>query len=334
MPNPSDTLPPLSPPDAPPLRETRESRREGPPDSPRDWSPRGVGKGWQFAFFHGLLKTLGKRPAYHIMYLVTLWYVLFHPSIRRRGRPYLDRRFPHPRMRTGLVARLRDDHRLLRNFGKTLVDMAAARTLGPSAIKVSCPDQEQLVSLSESDRGLILLHAHVGCWQLALSALSHLRRPVTLLMIPDPKVQPLIDALSGRIIDPRGGLPSVVEMTQVLLRREALSIMGDRVLGDDPASVQAQFLGQPVALPLAPYRLASATGCPILVIFTPKTGFDTYELRLGGIIEVPPGLGARPEAYEPYARLFTAALEQFVEQHPWQFFNFYDLWAAPANGRG
>lgn len=45
------------------------------------------------------------------------------------------------------------------------------------------------------------------------------------------------------------------------------------------------------------------------------------------IIRVPENLGRPAHAYLPYAREFVAALEQFVTEHPYQFFNFYDMWA-------
>ena len=36
------------------------------------------------------------------------------------------------------------------------------------------------------------------------------------------------------------------------------------------------------------------------------------------------------ESCRPCAQQFADALEEFVREHPWQFFNFYDLWDVEA----
>ncbi len=41
-----------------------------------------------------IIRVGGKTRAYHIAYIVTFWYILFYPSIRRRCQFYLKRRFP------------------------------------------------------------------------------------------------------------------------------------------------------------------------------------------------------------------------------------------------
>ena len=36
--------------------------------------------------------------------------------------------------------------------------------------------------------------------------------------------------------------------------------------------------------------------------------------------------GKRLETLEPYAQLYAQALEDFIQNNPYQFFNFYDMW--------
>lgn len=304
------------------------------------WSERGIGKGWQHRFFDRLIRIFGKRPAYHMSYIVTFWYVLLCPSVRKRCRYYLDRRFPE---RQGKVRRFLDAYHLIREFGKTLVDIAAFGILGKRSMVDVCSDAERILELCGREEGFVLLNAHVGCWQVGLAALENLQKPVSLLMVPDPKAQALLDHRTAKVIDPRTGLPGVVAMTQALLDGGIVAIMGDRTFGHNQNTVGARFLGDEVFLPLSPYRLASATGVPVVVLLAPRTGMKTYELRLSRVIEVPPGLGRSAEEYVPYAQQFIACLEEFVQEHPWQFFNFYDLWqdgvaptttASPALVRG
>lgn len=288
-----------------------------------DWSERGIGKNWQHRFFDRLIRFFGKRPAYHMAYVVTFWYVLSNPSVRKRCRYYLDRRFPR---RQGRVRRFLDAYHLIREFGKTLVDITALRILGKRSMVDVCSDAERILELCRQDKGFVLVSAHVGCWQVGLSNLANLQKPVSLLMVPDPRAQALLDRRAAKVIDPRTGLAGVVAMTQALLRGEVVAIMGDRTFGEDHNTIEAKLLGDKVFLPLSPYRLASATRVPVVVLLALRTGMKTYELRLARVIEVPPGLGRSAKEYASYAQQFIACLEEFTEEHPWQFFNFYDLW--------
>ena len=134
--------------------------------------------------------------------------------------------------------------------------------------------------------------------------------------------------MTPAVIDPRTGLAGVMQMTEALLRGEIVAMMGDRTFGDEQNTVTAQFLGGPVAFPVTPYRLASATGCPVVVLTAPKVDSSSYQLRLTKVIEVPPGVGhCFAQAYARYAQQFADCLEEFVREFPWQFYNFYDLWS-------
>ncbi len=287
------------------------------------WSVQGIGKRWQQRFFYWLIRLLGKRPAYHISYIVTFWYVLFYPSIRRRCSFYLRRRFPEHR---SALRRFLDTYRLVRTFGVTLVDMTAFEILGRRALTVLSPDHDRILQFNAAAPGFVLLNAHVGCWQLGMSSLGTIPKPISLVTLPQRQTQVVAQGQVTNSIDPTTGLDGVLQMTQALLAGGIVVMMGDRTFGDAKNTVNANFLGAPAAFPLTPYRLASATGLPVLLLTAPRTGPREYEIRLTKVIEVAPNLGRNPQAYAPYAQQFANCLAEFVHDHPWQFFNFFDLW--------
>ncbi len=284
-----------------------------------------VGAGWKHLAFKVLIRALGRWPAYLVAWAVVHWYMLL-PSIRQRARPYLRRRFPR---RNGVWATYVDSCRLGRCFAETLVDQASHSLLGPNQLTATCPDADSLRALLAEDRGLIVVNAHVGSWQVAMPVLELLATPVSVVMIaPDrDDHRTLGHGLPFTVVDPRRGLPAVVEMVQALGRKEIVGLMGDRTFGDEGNAVTTTFLGGPVRLPCAPYRLASATGAPVAVLLSAKTGRCTYDIRLARVIRPPAGLGRDPAAYAPWVSEFAASLESFVDRHPYQFFNFFDLWA-------
>ena len=116
-------------------------------------------------------------------------------------------------------------------------------------------------------------------------------------------------------------------MLQVLKNRELLCIMGDRSMGGEGSTVTVDFLGGPVKIPFSPYKLASATGAPVAVIFPYRSTSGAYELHVAKTIRIPENLGRSADAYLPFAREFIAALEAFVTENPYQFYNFYDMWS-------
>lgn len=217
-------------------------------------------------------------------------------------------------------------------LGKVLVERALIGILGPERVKVELRGKQELLDLVAEGQGVILVNAHVGCWQVAASVLSCVDTPVHLLMqreegdIDRHHFEHTGIECPYRIIDPRGTLGGVFEMLDVLKRGEILSVMGDRMLGEDRNGVDVDFIGGSITVPFSAYKLASATGAPIVVLLSYRVGADSYELKLYRTIRVPAGLGRGKAVFTPYAQQFTATLEGFCREHPFQFFNFFDMW--------
>lgn len=298
----------------------------------KQWSSRSIGADWQHHVFYTLIRLGGKQLAYALLRVVVLYYTLLRPEVRNRASHYLKRRFPGRKP----LAMLRDSYRLSLGIGRTLVDRAILGILGSGQLNVSLEGRAELAALLAEGQGLIMVTAHVGCWQLAMSSLSALDTPVNLLIHRDAGdldrhfFEHGGEKAPYRIVDPAGYLGGTLEMLQVLKNGELLCIMGDRNMGGEGGTVSVPFLGAAVKLPFSPYKLASATGAPVAVIFPYRNNAGAYALQVAKIIRVPKDLGRAPDSYRPYAGEFVLALEKFVSDNPYQFFNFYDMWAAQA----
>ena len=291
------------------------------------WTSRSIGSSWQHQSFYLMIRLGGRRAAYALLYGVVLYYVLL-PSVRRKCHHYLSRRFPEA---SGWES-FWNSYRMILEFGKVLIDRALVGILGPEQVKEEQEGRHELLDLLAEKKGLILMNAHVGYWQVAMSGLSFVDTPVNLLMQrEDGDIDRHYFEHAGidcpyRIIDPRGYLGGVLEMVEVLKRGEVLSVMGDRMLGEDRNGVDIPFLGGMVTMPFSAYKLASATGAPIAVLFSYKSGVDSYALKLYKTIRVPAGLGRGHNVFKPYVKEFAESLELFCAEHPFQFFNFFDMW--------
>lgn len=298
-----------------------------------NWSSRSVGSNWQHQFFYLAIKLGGRRLAYLMLYFVVGYYVLFSRLARERAGYYLTHRFPQ----ANAVLKLWHCYKMILAFGKVLVDRAVVGILGPESFSVCLDEREQLLKLRDENRGMILMTAHVGCWQVAMSTLAFLQRPVHMLMRrEDSDIDRHYYEHAGiecpyRVIDPTGYLGGTLEMLGVLKQGQIVSVMGDRLLGSRRSSVAVDFLGEPIQLPFSAYKIASATGAPVVVFFTSKNGPASYQLKLAKVIRVPELDGSDAETFRPFAEEFSAALEAYCAEHPYQFFNFFDLWQKPVS---
>jgi predicted LPLAT superfamily acyltransferase len=266
--------------------------------------------------------------AYLGIYVVSLYYLFCRPTVRRSIYPYLRHRFPEK----GGPGRVADAYRVFVELGKVLVDRAMVGILGPRSKDHDLHGRQELLRLLEKQSGMILLITHVGCWQVALSSLDLLNRPVNLLLVhgaEDMDRQYFEHTGQGcpfNIIDPRGYLGGALEMLAALKRGEILCIMGDRFPGNDQKSVRTEFLGGEARFPFSAFKIASAANVPVVVFFSHRIDAQRYGMNVSRIIHVPEGLGRDGRQFQPYLRLFVSDLEAFCMAHPHQFFNFYNLW--------
>jgi len=294
----------------------------------REWTSRSLGTRLGYNIFYGLIRFGGRRSAYFALYFVVFYYMFFRPSIRRRTKYYLHRRFQERK----LPARFVDSYRMSFELGKVLVDRATVGILGSEKMKVTLYGRKKLLKLLDRRCGFVLLMSHVGSWQVALSALSFIDVPVNLLLEREPGnidrhyFEYTGTASPHRIIDPGGYLGGTLEMLDVLKKGEVLCVMGDRVSGSQKSYVNVEFLGEKASFPYSAFKLASAAGVPIVVLFSYKNGPDSYALKISKIIHVPKNLGRSGKYFLPYVSKYIEALESFVQIHPYQFFNFYNMW--------
>lgn len=292
------------------------------------WSSRSLGSRFQHEIFYRIIRLFGRRAAYTVLFFVVSWYVLL-PKTRRGAHTYLIHRFPA----SSSFVRFFYCFRLYWEFGKILIDRATTGILGDFVATASKEDEETLTRLQTEGHGLIFLTSHVGCWQTAAIALLHLvDAPLNLVMLQaeGDHDRQWFEHQGKRSpytrIDPTDFPTNTVAMLTALQQGQILGIMGDRVFGDERNTLPVPFLGGNIRLPFSMYRLASATGAPIVVFFSLRTGPGRGHNRIAAVIRVPPDLGRNKETYIPYATAYAAALENVVKECPWQFFNFYDLW--------
>ena len=277
-------------------------------------------------FFYTVLVVGGQRVAYFFLYPVIFTYVLCSRKIHQATTPYFRRRFP---AHNWLTLRL-DVLKNVLSFGKVLVDRGWMGLNRKAELTGRFDDSEKLREVIQAGKGVVVLLAHIGNWQTCLVRLKALNVEVHALMEFDQeRVSKHFFELRGEkpfnIIDVHGFLGGMIEATTALQRGDLVLIMADRLHHGRNESVD--FLGSTVRLPIAAYHLAATTESPVVVLFAAKTERKNYSLAIWDLFYPgQSGLGKKEElAY--CAQRFSAALEKYVEQYPYQWYNFFDIWA-------
>ncbi|HUI94079.1 MAG TPA: hypothetical protein VLX68_17705 [Chitinivibrionales bacterium] len=275
--------------------------------------------------FIQLVTRFGLVPAYGLLLFVALYYALFKKEPAAAVRSFRS----HLHLRTGLF----DLYRHFFSFGMSLIDKYAFLTGRKKFFSFESIREDVIAQALEKGRGVILLGAHIGNWEIAGDLLSErLSAPVSYVMVDAerPEVRSVLGrALAARrtaVIPVAGdGLDFMFAVREALKKNGIVCMHGDRSIGKK--GEKHNFLGDDVLFPVGPFAIGAATGAPIVPVMVTKTGLKKYAFKAHAPILFD---GITPENRDKY--LFTAMeryvgiLEQVAKEKPHEWFNFYDFW--------
>jgi len=280
-----------------------------------------------FWFFKVQLKLFGLTGAYALLYFVCLHYLLFDRVAVLNALSYIRRRLPAANF---LKLRI-EVYRLFVSQGKQLIDRAAILS-AENLFDIQLKGYEQLAPLlADRNKGFVLLTAHVGNWQIALTALKKMNKTVHLMMRPEDnaavKDSLNIDAQDSsiKIISPEGYLGGIIEAMQVLKEGGIVSIMGDRKYGFE--ALEVSFLKDKAYFPFGAFSLAASSNCPIVVLLSAKLGGNKYIVDVSNILY--PRYNSnknKREQLKVYVQQFANILSKYITLYPHQCFLFHNVW--------
>lgn len=188
---------------------------------------------------------------------------------------------------------------------------------------------EHLRAAVSGGSGAVLATAHVGAWDVAARWLPNLypSREVVVVMASeaDAEARRLHDRVrmqgGVRVMHANGHPLDSVELLADLRRGALVCIQLDRA-PPTLRTVEVSLFGEQFAMPVGPFRLASSARVAVVPVFVARAGFLDYDIDIG----VPIELGPRPctSEVEQAARRAALHMEQFIAEHPTQWFHFLD----------
>ena len=223
--------------------------------------------------------------------------------------------------------------RLFYNFSRFMVSSCELPRLAPEQLlgRVAA-DPEGTARVADALRrgkGLIVLTAHLGNWEVGARVLASGGVPVNVAMQVErsnPAERWLLRARErgGVRVLRLGETPeAVLALKAALSRNEILAMQGDRASGG--RTIDLDLFGAPFAFPRGPFLLAYGSDAPLLPAFVVQEGWSRYRSEIGSPVRFP-RTPDREADLKAGALQYASELESTVRKHPDQWFNFYDLW--------
>jgi len=291
----------------------------------KKWDGKGQGTPLGHKIFIAIINTVGILPAYLMLFPACIKYAFFDKKTARAVISFRN----NAHLRVGFFS----VYRHVYAFGMSLVDKFAFLLMKNPPFRYTCIHEDYIVKALSDKKGVILLSAHIGNWELAGNLLKdRIQAPINTVVVDAEKEElqeATREATEKRRVNllrvTNNGVDTVVEIMAALKRGEIVALLGDRIL--DQKSRKIEFLGKPAPFPTGPFAIAAATGAPIIPVFVMKTGLLNYTFEASPPIQITfesrKDRDARIlEAMEKY----VAICEKTARAYPLQWFNFYDFW--------
>lgn len=217
-------------------------------------------------------------------------------------------------------------------FGKYLVDFFRFRESDNARFKANLTTRgvEHLEAMKEADRGVILLTAHLGNWELGGAMAATFGLPVNAVVLP--AASPSLDRLYRYQREQRGlkvidlGNAAIATI-KALKRKELVALLADRDFTANGRKVK--LFGRETSLPRGPAWLAKRTNSIIVVGAVTRGTDDSFIMQI-----YPPIDPENEPSEEAIHDKIIAILETEIARNPCQWFIFNPFWpkdAAPHN---
>jgi lauroyl/myristoyl acyltransferase len=217
---------------------------------------------------------------------------------------------------------------VFRNFAKYLVDFFRFSKMDLEYVN-KFVKLEGLSNIDEAlgcGKGVIMLSAHMGNWELGGFVLGTLGYPINAVVLThqNEKINDFFknQRAAGKMKSIEFGA-SLRSCYKALKNNELLALLGDRDFSNNGISME--FCGKPVVMPKGPAVLSYRTGALIVPCFITRNGDDTFTFVFEKPID-PKADGDEDSTIKSIMRRYLPLIESYVKRYPGQWYVFRDFW--------
>lgn len=218
------------------------------------------------------------------------------------------------------------------NFGGMLADYFYSSVARPASINATLEEWrgwENLLAARAQGRGVILITAHLGNWELGGMLLALRGIPMTVVTLQEPTSElsrwreEYRQRLGIGTITVGGDPFAFVEMIAALRRNEVVAMLIDRPAAGSGAGVQ--FFGRETPFSTGPALLWQHTGAAVMPAFVLGTASERYLSFIDPPVPLEKSDDPRADVTSNTQRIATA-FETIIRAHPEQWYNYVPLW--------
>lgn len=212
-----------------------------------------------------------------------------------------------------------------RHLGMSFVESCVFFFRPPARLlsRVAVDGAHNMEAADALGRGMLLLTAHYGNWELLAASHALTRFPLSVVMRPldSPAFDPILERFRLRsgveLITKRRALPDIVD---ALRRRRMVGILLDQN-ASRREGVFVPFFGVPASTSKGMALIALRTGAPVLPVFIRRQPDGRHVVQAGAPVPVPPDGDV-----EAFTRAFNEAIEEAIRRAPEQWFWLHRRW--------
>lgn len=224
--------------------------------------------------------------------------------------------------------------RMFRNFAKYLVDFFRFSLLDKEYIKkhVTIEGLDYYNEALAKGRGVIVLTAHLGNWELGGVVIALSGYPLWVVALPhkNKKVDEFFTAQrqdKGIHVMPLG--KAARQCLRLFKENKMVALVGDRDFSE--RGIAVEFFGRNTYLPVGPAAFAMKTGAVIVPGFMFRNRDDSFTLKILKPIEFPAAedTGSPAEKNEKLLEIVNSykyLIEEYIKKFPEQWYMFRKFW--------
>jgi len=286
------------------------------------WSGKSRGGSFGYRFFIYIIRRFGIKFAYFFLVFIVVHFIPFAPLATKSNWKYFRKIQGYSFFKTIIML-----YKNYFRFGQILIDKVAVRVGFAGKYRYEFENYDAFLEKLNSNRGVILIGAHVGNWEAGGNFFGDYARKINIVMY-DAEYQKIKDILEQHLspvahkIIPisESDFSHIFSIKEALDNREYVCFQGDRFMGEK-SSKTLDFMGYPARFPTGPFLLASRFEAPVVFYFSMRERgmkyrfiFNVTELRKG------------KSGIDDLMRLYVDSLEKILKKYPEQWFNYYDFW--------
>lgn len=277
---------------------------------------------------------LGRGASRIVLLGIAAYFLAFAPTARRMSRGYLKRALQLDAAGDVHWTAL---YRHFLCFASVIHDRVYLVNDRHELFDIRVHNQQLIDDLVAGGQGAFLIGAHLGSFEV-LRAVGR-RQPglrVAIAMYEENarKINAALTAINPSAqqdVIALGHIDSMIHVHDLLAQGTVVGMLGDRSLHNDDTR-QVDFFGEPAALPVGPFRMAALMKRPVLFMTGLYRGGNRYDIHFETLADfsaiAPHG---RTLAVQAAMTRYAALLEHYCRAAPYNWFNFFDFWRAPAS---